>query len=197
MLKIGEKKEPQKVVLRAAVDDEPEAFVVLAPVTPAMRRRAQRAAHRSLGDADFDAIDVDVLHDAVEDGSRELIRLGLLDWGGIGDADGNLLELTPDRDTRFATANAPDRPTGTIDLLLADEDAFAAIDAAYVRPDAMRRAEKNGLSASPSGTGEAATPASATASSAARRKPKTRPAKSVRTAKTSSKRKPAKRPGKS
>lgn len=197
MLKLAQKSEPQKIVLREASGDELEAFVVVAAITPAMRRRAQRAAGRSLGDVDFDAVDVDVLYDAVEDGSRELIRLGIIEWGGIGDADGNPLELTPDRDTRFATANAPDRPAGSIDLLLADEDAFTTIDADYVRPDAIRRAEKNGLSASPSGTGEAATPGSDTASSAARPKRKRSAAKSARTARKSSAPKAAKRPGRS
>lgn len=195
MLILGKAKEPLKVVLKEASGDGPEAFVILAPITPPMRRRAQRAARALLGDVDNLAdVDLDQLIDIGEVASRELIRLGAVEWGGLGDAGGVPLELTPDRDTRFATANSPDRPGGTIDLLLDDEDCFATIDERYVRPDAMRRAEKNGLSASPNGTGEAGTPGKNTASSAAR--PKRRAAaKNARTARKSSRRKPPKAPG--
>lgn len=216
MLVLGQKKEPLRLVLREQVGKpgrkgyEPEAYIVLAPITPAMRRRAGNAARRLLGPVeDIEAVDFDLLADVAEAGSRELIRLGALEWGGIGDESGKPLDLTPDRETRFATANATDRPTGTIDQLLDDFELFARIEAEYVRPDSLRRAEKNGSSASPNGTGEAATRARTTASShvglaaptkptggRAARKAKTRAAASARTASTRSRAKRAKGSGK-
>lgn len=206
MLKLGQKKEPQRVVLRQAVGTpgrkgyEPEAFVVLAPITPPMRRRAQRVALRLAGEvANVTDLDLDQIIDIGELGARELIRLGVIEWGGIGETvDGTDVELplTPDRDTRFATATSDERPSGTIDLLLDDDELFARLNEEYCRPDAVRRAEKNGLSALPSGTGKAGTRGKGTASSAARPK-RTAAAKSARTGKTSSKPKPAKAPGRS
>lgn len=185
MLVIGEKR-PVKVVLRAAQGDDPEAFVTLAPITPGMRRRAQRAARGVIGEvADIAEVDEDLLFDAGDTASRELIRIGMIGWGGIGGEGGAPLELTPDAATRLRTANDPDRPTGTIDYLLADEDIVAAIDRDYVRPDAIRRLEKNASSASSNGTGEAATAASDTASSVASRRRKGG-VQRARTGKTSS-----------
>jgi hypothetical protein len=159
----------------------------MAPIGPGMRRRAQRAARGVLGEVtDFDAVDEDLMFDAGDTASRELIRIGMIEWGGIGGAEGDEpLVLTPDAETRLRTCNDPARPTGTIDLLLADEDVVAKIDADYVLPDSLRRIEKNALSASPTGTGEAGTQATDTASSAARPKRKAG-ARSARTAKTSS-----------
>lgn len=198
MLTLGAKKDPQRIVLREASGDEPEAYVVMAPISPPMRRRAQRVARRLMGETtDLADMDLDQLIDIGEVASRELIRLGLVEWSGIGDADGDELGLTPDRETRFATASDEDRPTGSIDNLLDDEDLFNRIDEIYVRPDALRRAEKNALSASPIGTGEAGTPAGDTASSAAKPKRKRSGAKPARTVSTSSRPRPAKAPGKS
>lgn len=220
MLKLGEKREAQRIVLREAVppkpavkkgktivtpatDGEPEAFILMAPITLAMRRRAQAAMRRMLPEGESVAeLDADTLFDLSEVASRELIRLGAIEWGGIGDADGKPVALTPDRDTRFRTANAPDRPTGTIDQLLDDEAIFEKLDRDYVMPDAQRRTEKNASSASPAGTGEAATRANATASSAAAAKKakmrrKTAAARSARTPKTRSKPKKPKASGRS
>jgi len=202
MLKLGAKKESQRIVLCEASGDEPEAFIVMAPIEPSMRRRALRATRLMLervGVSETTDLDGDLLGDAGEVVSRELIRLGAIEWGGIGetiDGEDVALPLTPDRETRMRTANAPDRPTGTIDQLLADEAIFARLDEEYVRPDAIRRAEKNGSSASPNGTGEAGMPAKTTAGSAARRRPGAA-AKSAHTAKTPSRPKRAKAPGKS
>lgn len=215
MLVLGHKKEPQRIVLRAAVpsapavrkgktivtpatDGEPEAFVVMAPITPAMRRRAQRASRRQLGEvADFADLDIDRLYDAGETATREIVRLGMIEWGGFGDAAGNPLELTPDRETRFATANDPKRAEGTIDLLLAEDEIVERIEAVYVAPDALRRAEKNASFASQNGTGGAAKPGKTTAGSRAARKAKPSAARNARTSSTRSKPKRAKRPGKS
>jgi len=186
MLKVGQKREAVRIVLLEALGDEPEAFVLLAPISPAMRRRAQRIARQLMGETEVADLDLDKLIDIGELASRELIRLGLVEWGGIGDDDGNPLELTPDRETRFATAASDQRPTGSIDALLDDEDVVAIIDSQYVRPDAIRRAEKNGLSASPNGIGGAETPGKDTANSPARKK-RAGGARSVPIAKTRSK----------
>lgn len=208
MLKLGEKREARRIVLREAVgvegEDgfEPEAFIVMAPIEPRMRRRALRAARRiaeASGAVDADAIDADLLGDMAEIISAELIRLGAIEWGGIGETvngEDVVLPLTPDRETRFRTANQPDRPTGTIDALLADEEIFYRLDGEYVRPDALRRAEKNGSSGSPNGISTGATPGKGTASSAARPKRKAA-AKPARTKSTSSRRTKAKASGKS
>lgn len=203
MLKLGQKKEPQRIVLRAAQGGEPEAFIVMAPITPAMRRRAQTAVRRLLSEVDhIDEIDVDTLGDVAETVSRELVRLGAIEWGGIGGGDDEPIELTPDRETRLKTANDPNRPTGTIDLLLEDEEIFERLDTEYIVPDARRRAEKNGSSASPTGTGEAGTPANGTASSPAaakRRRTASRKAgaKNAPTPRTRSKAKKPKTSGRS
>lgn len=198
MLTLTEKKGPQRVVLRPANGKEPEAAVLLAPIDASMRRRAQHAVKRMLGpDADLELINADLLFDISETASKELVRLGIIGWEGIGDANDVPLPVTPDRETRMATANDPDRPTGTVDLLLADEDLFGRLDAEYVRPDAVRRAEKNGLSGSPHGTSTRATPGKSTARRPAAPKAKKAAAKSARTVKTSSKPTPRKRSGKS
>lgn len=214
MLILGQKKEPQRIVLRAAVpptravrkagkivtpatEGEPEAHVVMAPITSAMRRRANHAYKRQLGDySDPSELDLDRMLDATEAYAFELVRLGMVGWGGIGDAGGEPVALTPDRETRFKTAKDDDRPTGTIDQLLADEEVFELIAGAYARPDMQRQAEKNGFAASPSGTGGAATRGSATASSRAARAAKRNGAKNARTASTRSRPRRARPPGK-
>lgn len=194
---LGQKRDPIRVAL-PATDGGDEAYVLFAPITQAMRRRAQRAAQRRMGEGvTADTADIDVLFDAIEEAATELIRLGAIEWGGIVDEGGTAVPLTPDRETRFRTANDPERPTGSIDLLLADEESLVLLDSGYVRPEAERRAEKNASSVSPSGTGEAGTPANAIAGSAAARKAKTAAAKPVRTARMRRKPKPAKGSGRS
>lgn len=176
-----------------------DAFVILDPITPAMRRRALRAVKAFMeraGIADFAAASVDQQEDVGEVISRELIRMGAREWGGVGSADGVAIDLTPDQATRLDSATDPDRPTGTIDLLLADMDEFQKLDAGYVRPDTIRRAEKNASSPSPNGTSAAATPGKGTANSRAGRK-KTAAAKSARTKPRRSRPRPAKPSGKS
>ena len=202
MLKLGAKREPQRIVLMAANGKEPEAWVLLMPITGAMRRRSQSAMRRMIAGRDIDELDNDAIWDLSELASRELIRLGIVDWGGIFDADGKPVVLTPDRETRFATANDPNRPTGTIDQLLEEDDLFEKLDAEYVVPDAKRRAEKNGLSASPAGTGGAGTRGKGTASSAAGAKTaktrrKTAAARNARTSSTRSRPKKPKASGRS
>lgn len=181
--------EPVRVTLVAPEGEEKGAFVTLAPIEPKMRRRALGAARRLLERMGHQSEDLegDLLLDVSEEVSRELMRLGIVSVEGIfDDATGEPLELTPDRETRLRTASDEDRPTGTIDDLLADERVFARLDAEYVIPDAKRRAEKNGLSGSPNGTSTAATPGSGTANSPARRARRAA-AKNARTKNTRSK----------
>jgi hypothetical protein len=163
--------QPVRVTIAEAQGDDPAAVVILAPIEPKMRRRAFRAAQRMLEKIGVspDGVEGDVLLDVSEEVSRELLRLGIIGIEGIADeATGEPFALTPDHETRLRTANEKDRPTGTIDDLLADETVFTKLDAEYVIPDARRRAEKNGLSGSPNGTSTAATPGSDTANSAAK-----------------------------
>jgi hypothetical protein len=193
MLKISKAPDAVRVVLREAQGDEPEAFVLFDPITPKMRRRALAVARTELTAAGVEYGDLDPLQlrDVGDLVSAELIRMGVREWGGIGDAAGQLLALTPDQATRIRTAAASDRPKGTIDDLLADEDIFDKLEAGYVLPDAQRRAEKNALSGSPNGISAAATPGNATASLAAKPKRKAAapnaPTKSTRSKPTTAK----------
>jgi hypothetical protein len=177
MFSVGKRADaPVRVTLAQAQGEDPAAVVILAPIDSKMRRRALRAAQRflvALGVAPTDGIEGDLLLDVSEEVSRELLRLGIIDLEGIADeATGQPFALTPDQATRLRTANEPDRPTGTIDDLLADERVFQRLDEEYVIPDAKRRAEKNASSGSPNGTSTGATPASATANSPAKRRSK-------------------------
>lgn len=196
MLKISKAPEAVRVVLQEAQGDEPEAFVLLDPITPKMRRRALKIARSDLDAAGVEYSDLDPLQlrDVADLVSAELIRMGAREWGGIGGDDGEVLVLTPDQATRLRTATDQDRPKGTIDALLADETIFDKLEMAYVLPDSVRLAEKNALSGSPNGTSAAATPDNVTANSRATPKRKGA-AKSARMKKTRSKPTKAKRPG--
>lgn len=129
---------------------------------------------------------IEELGDAV---SRVLITLGLKGWrdvfvvalddagdpvtDGHGDPVFDLLEFTPEN----------------VATLLADPVIFEALDAAYVVPFIVRERERaapgNAFAASPTGIGEAAMPASDTASSPAPPAPTT-PAPAAKRARTSS-----------
>jgi hypothetical protein len=192
--------EPVRITIAEANGDDPAAVVVLVPIEPKMRRRALGAARRMLERLGVEAnagLEGDILLDVSEEVSRELMRLGIVDVEGIvGEESGEPFALTPDRETRLRTASDVDRPTGTIDDLLADARIFAKLDADYVIADAQGRAEKNASSGSPSGTSTGATPANAIANSAARRK-RRGAAKNARIGSTRSKPTKAKASGKS
>lgn len=181
--------EPVRVTIVEATAAEPAAVIVLAPIDAKMRRRALRAAQRFLKAMDVpeaDGIEGELLLDVSDEVSRELMRLGVTALEGIvDDATGEPFELTPDLMTRLRTSDQADRPTGTIDDLLADERVFERLEAEYVMPDARRRLEKNGLSGSPNGTSTEAMPGSDTANSPAKRTRKAG-AKSARIRKTRS-----------
>lgn len=193
-------REPEQawVELIPAKGDDPAVLVIFAPPTRSMKRRAQRAAWREMSGAKPEELDALELADIGDAFSRELLRLAIVAWKGVG-LDGATVgepaEITPPLDVRVKTSDKPDRPTGTIDLFLADEEAFDAADAAYVLPILERDREKNALSASPTGIGGAGTRGKAIAGSAARPRKKAG-AKSARTGKTSLKPPKAKSSGK-
>lgn len=133
--------------------EDPRPFLIpgvraqFAKITRSMKRRAKRAAAGLIGEVGEGATrDLLDLADAGEAFSEALIRAGLLDWEGIGYSLEQPMPVTPE----------------TIEMFLADERLFDAVDREYVLPEVLWEAEKNGLSVSPSGIGEAATPASDT-----------------------------------
>lgn len=187
MLKLA-KSAPEWLELAAATEEEPAVEVLFAPISVKAVRAARRAAAKALG---IDENDVEEAGDAL---SRELIRRGILEWRGIGDEDGTVLKPTPDVEVKDGDEVTEVQP-GTISAFLADPRTFEAADRLYVYPWVRRDQEKNVSSASPVGTGEAATPAADIVSSAATPEPAV-DAPSATTSRTSRKPKRARRPGK-
>ena len=70
-----------------------------------------------------------------------LARRAVVDWEGLGDADGKVLEISPDG----------------IDALLSLWPIFEAFNLHYVSPGMLLDAEKNGSAPSPTGTSVGAT----------------------------------------
>ena len=70
-----------------------------------------------------------------------LARRAVVDWDGVGDADGNILPVTPDG----------------IDALLSLWPIFEAFNLHYVSRGMLLDAEKNGSAPSPTGTSAEAT----------------------------------------
>ena len=119
--------------------------VCLRPVSPS----AVNAARAALGQADHPIADfaADAGFDAF---CRELCRRAIIDWIGIGGADGQPAPLTLDN----------------IDALLADPAILARLQGAYVYPWLTREAEKNASSPLSAGTSPAKTGAKGTARAA-------------------------------
>lgn len=114
-------------------------------------RAITRHAVRHTRELAFKAMQSDEAPDTLElseQMSAALMRAGLVDWEGVGDADGNPVPVTPE----------------TVEQFLLHPDAFLALDIAYCRPWYERDREKNASSGSPSGTGTAAMPGSDIAS---------------------------------
>ena len=84
-----------------------------------------------------------------------LARRAVVDWEGVGDADGNVLEITPDG----------------IDALLSLWPIFEAFNLHYVSPGMLLDAEKNGSAPSPTGTSAGATATARRAKTRARTAP--------------------------
>lgn len=168
--------EPVWHTYREATAEDPAVRVQFAPIVPAAVRAARRAVARQLN---VDPADVETAGDAL---SYELLQRGIIAWEGVGGHDGAAIAPSRDQVETDKSGAELSRTPGTISLFLSDVDRFQWCDRVYVLPWVKRDLEKNGLSASPSGTGQAGTRASGTASSPA--KPKGRGAKSARTRKT-------------
>lgn len=143
MLKLIERKPEWTEVL-------PGVRILFTPITRVAIKAARRKVAELLRESEVanGGAEIDEIGDVL---SAELMQRGILDWEGVGDAEGVVTPVTP----------------ANVALLLADPIAFEAIERAYITPWVMQSAEKNGLSASPNGIGEAATGAADTASSAA------------------------------
>lgn len=147
--RLGAEVWPRWLTLIEARGNLPAVEVLFAKPNRSMRRRAQRAGQQTIGEIEEDAeLDILEIADAGDAYSAELIRLGALDWRGIGNAQGEPIPLTPEAMAEF----------------LADDDLLDAADRVYVRPAVAASMEKNGLSVSLSGTGAVAMPAGDTAS---------------------------------
>lgn len=191
MYTLQKKGEPAWLTLIPKAGRQPALEILVRPHDRKLRKEIARATRGLIPrlDPEMKVADMppelwDQLEDAGEATTAATIRLGMLAWKGLS-ADGSTsLPFTPDN----------------VEAFIADETLFEAADRLYVKPAAVRLAEKNGLSASPSGTGGAGTLGRAIASSAAglTSRPRTpSAAKSASTAKTPSGPKRAKGSGRS
>lgn len=179
MFKLVAEEWPRWITLIPAQGDAPAVEGLFDRITRGMKRRAQREASGQLPELDEgqerDILDLADIGDVY---TRSLIRQGLRDWRGVGDAHGKVLAFSPE----------------ALELFLDNDVLFDATDEAYVMPEVRREAEKNALSASPNGTGEAAMPANGTAISPATPR-KRGGAKSAPTSKTNPAPRKAKKSG--
>jgi hypothetical protein len=112
------------------LDLVPGVRVKVKPITVA----AIIAARQAAADAAKDGGD-DMIYNGSAAFTRRMARWGIVEWEGVGDADGNPVDPTPEN----------------IDALLEHWRAFDAIDGQYVVPALIQDAEKNGSSLSPNG----------------------------------------------
>ncbi len=155
--------EPTPIELMPAQGDRPAVTATFAPQpSPLSLRAARRAAAAEMRNGGPEAEER-----AGDAFSAAVIRHNLRAWTGIGGADGEPVEPTPDREIRNEADEVTGVEPGTISAFLADPRLFEAADEKYVLPWVLKDAEGNGLSASPSGTGEAGTQADDIASSSA------------------------------
>lgn len=122
------------------LDILPGVRVLFAPVSQPAWRAARRAsaaiwAADSTGDNKQDAIE-----NAGEAFSRALIERAILDWEGVGDADGSPLKADAE----------------SISMFLDLPQCFEACDRAYVMPIVLLATEGNVSAALPDGTSAAA-----------------------------------------
>jgi hypothetical protein len=149
MLKLASA-EPVWLEIMPAAGEVPAVRLLLRPITRQAFRAAQAAVSAALAAAPQDVVA------AGDDMGAALLRAGIVDWEGVGDAAGELLACTPE----------------TVEMFLSNADAFTAADRAYVMPWVNRNSEKNVSSGSPNGTLAGATPGKITAGSPAAGKPK-------------------------
>ena len=88
-----------------------------------------------------------------------LAHRAVVDWAGVGDANGNVLEITPDGIDAllslwpiFEAFNLHYVSPEGIDALLSLWPIFEAFNLQYVSPGMLLDAEKNGSAPSPTGT---------------------------------------------
>ncbi len=162
-----------------ASDDpaDPRPFLV-----PGVRVRFEPVSRRAVRDAraacaavlqQFEG-DFQEASDAL---TREMVRHGIVEWEGVGDAGGDIVPVSPD----------------TISMFIADVDLCEAAEAVYVQPWLVRDTEKNGSAASSLGTSEAGTaesdiattPASGEPTAGANPIPTAKPKKRGKAARTS------------
>ncbi|ACL58771.1 hypothetical protein [Methylobacterium nodulans] len=110
----------------------PGVRVRVRPVTVAMMLAAREAVSKVIRGEDRDDLDLRTNIALV----GELARRAIIEWEGVGDADGVPVPATPE----------------TIDLLMTVWAAFDEFDSRYVIPALKRDAEKNASSSSPPGT---------------------------------------------
>lgn len=178
-MRVLKQAEPTWETLFPAEGGKPAVEVLFAPVTRQMRRNAKAAVREMiLSGVEIESASPELLDDVGEAVSIAFLRQGIIDWRGIGDADGEPIAVSPE----------------AIEMFLADDDLFAAADRIYVGPIIERDREKNGLSASPNGIGEAETPAKIIAGSPAEPTRKAG-AKNAPTGKTSPGRRKGRTPG--
>lgn len=142
--------DPVWIEIAPASGDNPAVEVEFAPIGTKAVRAARRAVVKAYG---IDPEDNEEAGDAL---SRELIRRGIRDWRGIGDASGVPIAVTPE----------------TIELFIADPRTFEAADLAYVMPWVRADRDRNVSPLLPAGTGAEAMLASDIAASSAKRKRK-------------------------
>lgn len=150
------------------------ADFLFAPIDRPMLIRARRAAREvSRAEAGDEAVSaIDMIEDMGDAMSRALILEGLKGWRHVATAalgeDGQPRTDKEGDPVFHVLAFTPEN----VALVLSDPVIFEAIDAAYVAPFVLRERERaepgNAFAASPTGTGEAATPASDTATSPAK-----------------------------
>ncbi len=170
------------------------------PIDRVMVRRARRAVRDFIA-ANPDMDDADRQERVGDIFSQALIRAGMREWEGVGDADGNPTmpsqplfidhegERIPYRAETLAELAGHERPAIVItalDLFMQRAILVEAADDAYVLPWALQDAEKNVSAPSSDGISARATQDMTIATSAAPApRPKGKGAKRARTGKTS------------
>jgi hypothetical protein len=124
----------------------PGVRIKVRPITIAAIIAARQAAADAMKTPDGEAIFV-----GSAAFTRSIARWGILEWGGVGNADGDAVSPTPEN----------------IEALLELWQAFDAIDRLYVTPALIRADEKNAFSLSPTGTSAGAKPTAPRARKAA------------------------------
>lgn len=112
------------------LDIEPGARVGLRPITPTMMLLARDEAGQVYQNAAAASEPPDERTTRFEASAAlvsRLAHLGIVEWEGIGDADGKPLAVTPE----------------SIDLLLGHWPAYDVLDRRYAAPAVNRSAEKN------------------------------------------------------